>query len=81
MALPKLMPMKGAPRGRFLPQNVRKLEAGTACFTASVAISEPSVPTATAGSTRGCDPASPLIAEERPALVRSYEALRSAVNR
>ena len=27
----------------------------------------------------GCDPASPLIAEERSALIRSYAALRSAV--
>jgi hypothetical protein len=30
---------------------------------------------------RGCDPASPLIAEERAALVRSYAALLSAVHR
>jgi hypothetical protein len=29
----------------------------------------------------GRDPASPLIAEERSALVRSYEALREAVAR
>ena len=29
----------------------------------------------------GCDPASALIAEERAALVRSYEALREAVSR
>lgn len=30
---------------------------------------------------RGCDPASPLIADERAALVRSYAALLSAVHR
>jgi hypothetical protein len=30
---------------------------------------------------RGCDPASPLIGEERAALVRSYAALLSAVHR
>jgi hypothetical protein len=30
---------------------------------------------------QGCDPASPLIAEERAALVRSYESLREAVDR
>jgi hypothetical protein len=30
---------------------------------------------------RGCDPVSPLIAEERAALVRSYAALLSAVHR
>ena len=29
----------------------------------------------------GCDPASALIAEERAALVHSYEALREAVSR
>jgi hypothetical protein len=29
----------------------------------------------------GCDPASPLIDEERAALVRSYESLREAVGR
>jgi hypothetical protein len=28
----------------------------------------------------GCDPQSPLITEERAALVRSYEALRGAVS-
>jgi hypothetical protein len=27
----------------------------------------------------GCDPASPLIAAERSALIRSYAALRSAI--
>ena len=27
----------------------------------------------------GCDPASPLIEEERAALIRSYESLRAAV--
>jgi len=30
---------------------------------------------------RGCDPASPLIADERAALVRSFAALLSAVHR
>jgi hypothetical protein len=30
---------------------------------------------------QGCDPASPVIAEERTALVRSYESLREAVGR
>lgn len=30
---------------------------------------------------KGCDPASPLIAEERAALIRSYAALLSAVHR
>ena len=30
---------------------------------------------------QGCDPASPLIAEERAELVRSYESLREAVSR
>lgn len=30
---------------------------------------------------QGCDPASPLIAEERTALVGSYESLREAVGR
>ena len=30
---------------------------------------------------KGCDPASPLIDEERAALVRSYAALLSAVHR
>jgi hypothetical protein len=29
----------------------------------------------------GCDPTSPLIAEERSALIRSYAALRSVVGR
>jgi hypothetical protein len=29
---------------------------------------------------KGCDPSSPLIAEERAALIRSYEALRDAVS-
>jgi hypothetical protein len=30
---------------------------------------------------QGCDPSSPLVADERAALIRSYEALREAVGR